>query len=479
MAATPLWHAGEVQRATGGRAPPGRAAPDWTASGVSIDSRSLEDGDLFVALKGPNFDGHDYVTVARAAGAAAAVVHRLPEGLTADAPLVLVEDTDIALEALGRAARERTDARICCITGSVGKTGTKEALATALAAVGSTAASRGNLNNRWGVPLSLARMPRRVAFGVFELGMNNPGELTPLACLSRPHVAIITTVTDAHLEFFASVEAIADAKAEIFAGMGADGVAILHRESPFYNRLAAAAAACGVGRIVGFGADPAAEARLVEHRPGADGDHVWANLFGREIDYRLGLAGRHWAINSLAALAAVDAMGGDTARAAGALAKLRPLKGRGERHRIALENGSFELIDESYNASPAAMRAAFAVLAGRESSGRRIAILGDMLELGAEAEALHAALAPDLEQAGIDLAFTAGPIMGALHAALPAAMRGGHAADADALTPVVLASLRAGDVVLVKGSFGSRMAPVVDAVLAVGRRAPRRAANGH
>ena len=473
MTAAALWSADEITRATGGRVPPGMAASGWAASGVSIDSRTLDRGDLFVALKGPNFDGHDHVAAARRAGAAAALVQRLPDGLAAGERLVLVENTDLALEALGRAARGRTDARICCITGSVGKTGTKEALATALAALGPTAASRGNLNNRWGVPLSLARMPRDSAFGVFELGMNHAGELTPLSRLSRPHVAIITTITDAHLEFFASIEEIADAKAEIFAGMDERGVAILHRDSPHYDRLAAAARTSGVGRIVGFGVDGEAEARLIEHRPGGDGDEVRAALFGREITYRVGLAGRHWAINSLAVLAAVDALGGDVTRAAATLATLKPLVGRGARHSVAMQGGSFEIIDESYNASPAAMRAAFAMLAGRTPGpgGRRIAVLGDMLELGADAAALHAQLAGDLADAKIDLVFTAGPHMAALDAVLPAAMRGGHAVDSTALSRLLTAAPRAGDVLLVKGSLGSRMAPVVDALRALGAEA--------
>ncbi len=471
--AAALWSADEITTATGGTMPPGMGSTGWAATGVSIDSRTLDRGDLFVALMGPNFDGHDYVADAQRAGAAAALVQRLPDGLAAGERLVLVDNTDLALAALGRAARERTDARICCITGSVGKTGTKEALATALATLGPTAASRGNLNNQWGVPLSLARMPRGSAFGVFELGMNHAGELTPLSRLSRPHVAIITTITDAHLEFFASIEDIADAKAEIFAGMDERGVAILHRDSPHYDRLATAARACGVGRIVGFGAHSAAEARLIEYRPGSDGDEVRAVLFGHEITYRVGLAGRHWAVNSLAVLAAVDALGGDVGRAAAALATLKPLAGRGARTSVAVHGGSFEIIDESYNASPAAMRAAFAVLAGRTLGprGRRIAVLGDMLELGPDAAALHAQLASDLADAKIGLVFTAGPHMASLDTALPAAMRGGHAKDAPALIQVLAAAPRAGDVILVKGSLGSRMAQVVDALRALGAEA--------
>lgn len=472
MTAATLWNADEITGATGGVTPAGVSSTGWTVSGVSIDSRTLDPGDLFVALRGPKFDGHDHVAAAQRAGAAGALVQRVPDGLGVSERLVLVENTGLALEALGRAARGRTSARICCITGSVGKTGTKEALATALAALGSTAATRGNLNNEWGVPLSLARMPRNSAFGVFELGMNHAGELAPLSQLSRPHVAIITTVTDAHKEFFTSIEEIADAKAEIFRGMDESGIAILHRDSPHYGRLAAAAKKSGVHRIVGFGVSTEAEVRLIEHRPGNACDEIRAVIFGQEITYRLGLTGRHWAINSLAVLAAVDALGGNFLRASASLATLQPLIGRGMRHSVAVEGGSFEIIDESYNASPAAMRAAFAVLAGciPGPNGRRIAVLGDMLELGTDTAALHAQLADYLTEAKIDLVFTAGPHMAALNAVLLTTICGGHALDSSALIQLLKDTLRAGDVVLVKGSLSSRMATVVEGLQALDRK---------
>jgi UDP-N-acetylmuramoyl-tripeptide--D-alanyl-D-alanine ligase len=472
-----LWTAPEAEAATGGR-----TTRAWSAGGVSIDSRTVKPGELFVALQGPNFDGHDFIAGALKAGAAAAVAARRPAKLPSDASLLLVSDTMAALEALGQAARRRTDAAFLAITGSVGKTGTKEMLRLALASAGATYASTGNLNNQWGVPLSLANMPRETAFGVFELGMNHAGEIGPLSRQVRPAIAIITTVEPAHLEFFPSVEAIADAKAEIFEGMDKDGVAILNRDNAHFDRLADAARHQGIGRIVGFGRHAEGEARLLDCTADAAGSRVSASILGERIDYRLAIPGQHWAINSLAALAAARLAGAKLAAAAAALANLAPLKGRGQRVRIHMPGGAFELIDESYNASPAAMRAAFAVLGQVRpgAGGRRIAVLGDMRELGAEAPQLHAALAGDLQAAGVDLVFTAGPLMAALDKALPTKRRGAHAADSGAVIPAVLAAVRPGDVVLVKGSLGSRMAPVVDALKALGGGgALPRAANCH
>jgi UDP-N-acetylmuramoyl-tripeptide--D-alanyl-D-alanine ligase len=472
-----LWTAPEAEAATGGR-----TTRAWSAGGVSIDSRTVKPGELFVALQGPNFDGHDFIVGALKAGAAAAVASRRPERLPTDAALLLVSDTMTALEGLGRAARRRTEAIFLAVTGSVGKTGTKEMLRLALASAGATYASTGNLNNQWGVPLSLANMPRDTAFGVFELGMNHAGEIGPLSLQVRPRIAIITTVEPAHLEFFASVEAIADAKAEIFEGMDKDGVAILNRDNAHFDRLADAARRQGVGRIVGFGRHAEAEARLLDCTADATGSRVSASILGERVDYRLAVPGQHWAINSLAALAAAKLAGARLVVAAAALANLAPLKGRGQRLHIHMSGGAFELIDESYNASPAAVRAAFAVLGQVQpgAGGRRIAVLGDMRELGPDAAQMHAALAADLQAAGIDLAFTAGPLMAALNKALPAKRRGSHAADSNALVPAIVAAVRPGDVVLVKGSLGSRMAPIVEALKALGGGGTLpRAANCH
>jgi UDP-N-acetylmuramoyl-tripeptide--D-alanyl-D-alanine ligase len=469
-----LWTNIEAAAATGGR-----ASAKFAAGGVSIDTRTLAQGDLFCAIEGVSQDGHQYVSAAFKAGAAAALVQRgriaKPEG-----PVVEVDDTLEALRALGRAARARSRARIAAVTGSVGKTGTKEALRTVLAAQAATHASEGSLNNHWGAPLSLARMARDAAYGIFELGMNHPGEITPLTELVRPHVALITWIAPAHTAFFKSVAEIADAKAEIFTGMKG-GTAVLPRDSEYFDRLAAAAKKAGVARVIAFGANQAAEARLVDADLGPTQSTVTADMLGTRLRYSIGSPGRHWVANSLAVLATAHALGADLAKAAAALAQVQPPKGRGARHRVVVASGNgngngraFTLIDESYNASPEAVRAALATLAlaAPEPGGRRIAVLGDMRELGEEADAIHAALAPAFVSAKVDKVFTCGTHTAALDAALPAALRGAHAPDSAGLQPEVVKAVRAGDVVMVKGSLGSRMAPIVQALLALGRASP-------
>jgi UDP-N-acetylmuramoyl-tripeptide--D-alanyl-D-alanine ligase len=459
----PLWSAIEATAATGGQ-----AIGEWQAAGVSIDSRTIAQGDLFVALTGPNFDGHNFVADALNKGAAAAVVAKRPMGVNENAPLLIVADTQHALEDLGRAARERTQAKIIAVTGSVGKTGTKEALKRALDRQGRSFASSGSLNNHWGVPLSLARMPRDARFGIFELGMNHAGEIDTLARIVRPDVAVITTIEPVHLGFFASVEAIADAKAEIFNGVPPDGAAILNRDNAFYDRLAAAAQARGVTRILSFGGHPQASVRLINCSLYATASAVTATVLGEPVDYSIALPGRHWVMNSLAVLAAVVAAGGDAGAAAGAMATLCALDGRGKRHRLDVPGGVIELIDESYNASPASMRAAFAVLGAIEpnAGGRRIVVLGDMLELGTESERLHRDLAAPLVDANVALVFTLGDHMRALDAALPAMRRGGHASSVAELTELLRKSLRPDDVVTVKGSHGSRIYELVTKLIA-------------
>lgn len=454
----PLWGAMEAAAATGGR-----AIGDWQAAGVSIDSRSVTAGDLFIALVGPNFDGHNFVADALKKGAAAAIVAKRPEGVADSAPLLMVADTQRALEDLGRAARARAQGEIIAVTGSVGKTGTKEALKCALEGQGRTFASSGSLNNQWGVPLSLARMPPDASYGIFELGMNHPGEIDGLSRMVRPDVAIITTIEPAHLGFFTSVEAIADAKAEIFAGVEPGGAAILNRDNAFYDRLAAAARARGIARILDFGADKRASVRLVECRLHATTSSVTAAVMGEAIDYSIALPGRHWVMNSLAVLAAVKAAGGDIGAAARALATLSALDGRGKRYRLDVPGGTVELIDESYNASPASMRAAFAVLGAIDPGpgGRRVAVLGSMLELGQESDRLHADLAKPLLDADVGLVFTLGDEMRALDAALPAQRRGGHAADLAELVDLLAKRLKPNDVITVKGSHGSRLHELV------------------
>ena len=460
----PLWTSAEAAAATGGHAP-----EPWSATGVSIDSRSVEAGDLFVALAGPNHDGHDFVEAAFERAAAAAMVSRRPERQSPGAPLLLVVDTFEGLRTLAARARERSDARVIAITGSVGKTGTKELLAGALAGCGPTHASAGNLNNHIGAPLSLARLPQDTAYGVFEVGMNHPGEIAPLSRLIRPHVALITTIAPAHTEAFSDLDAVADEKAEIFRGLQRSGTAVLNRDNAYFDRLAAAASAAGAGRIVSFGESPEADARLLSWQPGAAGGTVRAEIGGAALDYEIAFSGRHWALNSVAVLAAVHAAGAPTDRAARALGAVAPVAGRGVRYRIPLPGGLYELIDESYNASPAAVRAALATLAETatpEPGGRRLAVLGDMLELGGAAARWHAELAADVEAAGIDLVFSAGPLMAHLHRVLEPRRRGAHAPDAERLADPLRAAIRPGDVVLVKGSLGSRMGPIVRRLVA-------------
>ncbi len=455
----PLWTSAEAAAATGGNAP-----EPWSATGVSIDSRSVEAGDLFVALAGPNHDGHDFVQAAFEREAAAAMVSRRPGTGVAGAPLLLVVDTFEGLRTLAAQARERSAAHVVAITGSVGKTGTKELLAGALRRCGPTHASAGNLNNHIGVPLSLARLPQGARFGVFEAGMNHPGEIAPLSRLIRPYTALITTIAPAHTEAFSGLDAVADAKAEIFQGIEPGGTAILNRDNAYFDRLAAAARAAGVSRIVSFGEAEGAEARLLAWRPAAAGGTVTAAIEGTALDYEIAFAGRHWALNSVAVLAAARAAGAPLERAARALRTVAPVPGRGVRHRIPVAGGLFELIDESYNASPAAVRAAIATLAETAPpapGGRRIAVLGDMLELGEAAARWHAELAGDIDAAGIDLVFTAGPLMAHLHGTLEPARRGAHTPDSESLADIVRAEIRAGDVVLVKGSLGSRMGQIV------------------
>ncbi len=466
-----LWTAAEAAAATGGVAFGG-----WSATGVSIDSRTIEPGDLFAALAGPRVDGHDYIAAALNNGGCAAMVQTRPPGLDEKTPLLLVKDTMAALQALGAAARARTRAAVIAVTGSVGKTGTKDPLRLALTRSGTTHASAGSLNNHWGVPLSLARMPPDTQYGVFELGMNHPGEIAALSRQVRPDVALITTIEATHLGYFPSVEAIADAKAEIFLGMDRRGAAILNHDNPHYERLAAAAADAGLARILGFGAHPDAAIRLVDCHLHATASAVTALVLGEIVDYCIATPGQHWVMNSLGILGAVKAVGGDVGAAAAAFSSLKPMPGRGLRLRIAVSGGTAELIDDSYNASPASMRAAVAVLGASQPApgGRRIAVLGDMLELGQSARALHTALAAPLVEAGIDLVFGVGPEMAALMDALPGKLRGGHEASAAAMAERLAAKLRPGDIVAIKGSHGIRMNEIVARLAA----APAFAAKG-
>lgn len=472
MNQTPLWTSEDAAQATGGE-----NSALWVATGVSIDSRTISPGDLFVALRGPDHDGHDYVAEALEGGGVAAVVSRRPDGLNDPANLLTVDDTRTALEALGISSRDRATAKIVAITGSVGKTGTKEALRLALAATAPCHASTGSLNNHWGVPLSLARLPQEAEFGVFEIGMNHAGEIGPLAKFVRPHIAIVTTVEATHLEFLGSVEAVADAKAEVFECLVPGGIAILNRDNEHFDRLAAAVGECGA-EVISFGFSEAADARAEKVALHAECVCVAADIRGKRITYKMRTPGRHWARNSLAVLAAVDALGADLGLGALVLGDLTPASGRGRRHSVQGFDGRFVVIDDSYNASPASVRAALEVLGGTDvaDSGRRIAVLGDMLELGADADRLHAELAADISGNGVHSVFSCGARMRHLFDALPAPQRAGHAETAAELVPLVNRFVRPGDAVLVKGSLASAMGQVVDGLLAV--ETQKRAVNG-
>ena len=440
--------------------------------GISIDSRSIAPGEAFFAIKGDTHDGHGFVAAALQNGAGLAVVAEAKESelrgaVPADAPLLVVPDVLAALADLAAAARARSQGKVIAVTGSVGKTSTKEALRLALGRDGETHASVASFNNHWGVPLSLARLPQGARYGVFEIGMNHAGEITPLTKLVRPDVAIITTVAPVHLEYFKSVDAIADAKAEIFLGVVPGGAAVINRDIAQFARLKRSAAKAGVARIVAFGEHKGADARLIRYALQPEASTVEADILGHRVAYKIGAPGKHLVLNSLAVLAAAQLAGADLALVALALAEQAPAAGRGTRIALAVPGGNALLIDESYNANPVSMRAALALLAQAPigARGRRIAVLGDMLELGAMGAALHRELAEAVREHGIDLVFCAGPLMEALWQALPAARRGGYAKDSAALEGDVLAAVRGGDAIMVKGSFGSRMAPIVKALV--------------
>jgi UDP-N-acetylmuramoyl-tripeptide--D-alanyl-D-alanine ligase len=457
-----LWTPAELDEIFGAPTKPLVAA----VRGVSIDTRTLQPGDLFFAIKGEASDGHAYVERAFEAGAAGAVVERAePPTYPERCALFLVEDTLRAMEKLGAAARARSKARIVAVTGSVGKTSAKEMLRVALGAAGPTHAAAASYNNHWGVPLTLARMPTEAAFGVFEIGMNHAGEITPLVGLVRPHAALVTTIAPVHIEYLGSLEAIAEAKAEIFTGLQPEGAAILPADAPQFDLLRRRAEAAGA-QISTFGAAPDADARLLSVTPQDAGSRIEARIFGRDLAFRLGAPGLHMAQNALGALIAADALGIDIATGAEALAGFAPAKGRGERLILRAKDGPFTLIDESYNANPVSTRAALDLLgaAAPERGGRRVAALGDMLELGPGGPAMHAALADDLTRNRVDLLFCAGPLMRGLYDAAPARIRGAWGAKSADIEKPLFEALRGGDVVMVKGSNGSRMGPVVAAL---------------
>ncbi len=439
-----LWTAADIAAATGGV-----AQGDFAVNGVTFDSREVIGGELFVALKGETTDGHRFIDGAKARGAAGFLVSE-----AVDAPHVRVADTMAALEALGRTARARTDATVIGVTGSVGKTSVKEALRLAFErqAADHVHASVKSYNNHTGVPLSLSRMPSSTRFGVFEMGMNHAGELAQLTQLVRPHVAVVTWIASAHRAFFASDEAIADAKGEIFAGLMPGGTAIIPFDSPHRDRLIGHARP-HAAEIVTFGEGAGADVRALHVALGADGSDVVVDLGGdQQLVMHVAAAGRHWVNNSLAVIAAVRAAGGDVGQAALALAELPGLAGRGRRAELVVDGGKALLIDEAYNANPVSMAAALAVLGGVASNGRRIAVLGAMRELGDESDRFHAELAAPIRAAGVATAILVGPEMEPLAKLLQDGCEVAHVPDSAAALDAVRAVLSPGDAVLVKGS---------------------------
>ena len=455
----PLWTFDEIAAAIGVPAP-----GVGIATGVSIDSRILEAGDLFVAIKGERMDGHKFIDAAFERGASAALAEAGYEPASGRA-IFRVPDTLEALNALARAARSRTSAGVIAVTGSAGKTGTKEMLRAMLSASGPTHASAKSYNNLWGVPLSLARMPAATRFGVFEIGMNHAGEITPLTRMVRPRIAIVTWVAPVHIEFFNSVADIADAKAEIFEGFEQGGFAILPADNEHFERLTVHARNKGA-EIVPFGESARCAARLLSFALSGSGSQVEASILGAPVKFALGVPGRHLATNALAALAAVKLAGADLQKAAAALAQFEAPEGRGSRKRYETGEGAVLIIDETYNANPASMRAALGVLGAvqRPEHARRIAVLGDMLELGHSGPEFHADLAAAIDSNGIDLVFCAGPLMAHLYGRLPAEKRGSAAQTSQALLPELLSTVRGGDAVMIKGSLGSRMGLLAEAL---------------
>src|SRR6202158_4556199 len=464
MSATPLWTSQAMAEAMRASI---QGVPPEAVTGLSIDSRTIAAGEAYFAIKGDVHDGHDFVAAAlKAGGARAAVETAQRDQFPGAAPLLAVADILAGLVDLARAGRARLNAQVIAVTGSVGKTSTKEALRRVLDAQGETHASAASFNNHWGVPLSLARCPASARFAIFEIGMNHAGEIEPLVKMVRPQVAVITTVEPVHLEFFAGIEAIADAKAEIFAGVEPGGAVVLNRDNPQCPRLQRRANKLGISRIVSFGADEKSNARLLDVSLHAACSAVHANILGHDVTYKIGMPGRHMAINSLAVLAAASLAGADLARASLSLSQIEPAAGRGVRRTLEGGNGEATLIDESYNANPASTAAALHVL-GRATvgpHGRRIAVLGDMLELGPTSAALHRGLNEAIKANHIDLVYCCGPLMRNLWDALSTGKRGGYAESAAGLEAQAVAAIRAGDAIMIKGSLGSKMKTIVIAL---------------
>lgn len=463
---TLLWTSEDLVEAVAGR--PLGTLPEGI-TGISIDSRSVKPGDAFFAIRGDRVDGHDFAGMAMANGAALIVVSeaKLPALGRLTGPKIVVDDVLAALERLGVAARRRSEATIIAVTGSVGKTTTKEMLRAALAPSGEVHAAVASFNNHWGVPLTLARMPVSARYGVFEIGMNHPGEIRPLVKMVEPHVAVVTTIAPAHLGNFESVAEIAAAKAEIFEGVVPGGAALINRDNAEFDQLEEAARAAGVSRIFSFGQHVHAHYRLEDFEGGADRSRFTFIAGVERFAVEVGAPGQHIAENAVAVLGAVELAEADLDAAIDALAGFGGVKGRGERHRLGIGEGGFTLIDESYNANPASMRAAIAVLAAArtQGEGRRIAVLGDMLEMGAHSQAVHADLAGPLLAAGIGHVWLAGPAMAHLRDALPESVAVEYREKTEDLAAFAAQSVVAGDAVMVKSSLGIGFGKIVAALL--------------
>ncbi|ESY23692.1 UDP-N-acetylmuramoylalanyl-D-glutamyl-2,6-diaminopimelate--D-alanyl-D-alanine ligase [Mesorhizobium sp. LNJC394B00] len=461
-----LWTSEALVDAMGGR--PLGPMPEGI-SGISIDSRSLQPGDAFFAIKGEAMDGHDFATAAIKAGAGVLVVAegKLPSLGRLTAPMIVVQDVLAALEKLGVAARARSSAKIIAVTGSAGKTTTKEALRHVLSAVGTVHASAQSFNNHWGVPLTLARMPGDCDYAVFEIGMNHPGEIRPLVKMVRPHVAIVTMIAAAHLGFFRNLDEIAKAKAEIFEGIEPGGAALLNRDDARWKLLDKMARAAGVEHVFGFGENARSTYKLTKCELHADHSDITARIGGQDVTARIGAPGRHMVQNVLAVLGAAHLVEADIGKVALALADLSAERGRGKRHMLRHPKGPITLIDESYNANPASMAAAMALLNATPvtGEGRRIAVLGDMLELGGHSAKLHAALAELIVGTGTNTVFLGGPEMRTLADILPDEIKTEYRAGAEELKPLLLSTLKAGDVVMIKSSKGIGFSKLVEALL--------------
>jgi UDP-N-acetylmuramoyl-tripeptide--D-alanyl-D-alanine ligase len=460
-----LWETADMIAAMNGR-PMGQMP--LTISGISIDSRAIAPNDAFFAIKGDRVDGHDYASIAAANGAALLVVSeaKLPAMGSIPAPKIVVRDVLEALEKLGLAARERARGKIIAVTGSVGKTTTKEMLRQVLSSCGKVHYSPASFNNHWGVPLTLARLPREADYGVFEIGMNHPNEIGPLVKMVKPHVAIITTIAAAHLGNFSGLEEIAAAKSEIFEGLTPDGYALINRDNSQFDFLENAAINLNVAHVLSFGAHAKADFRLVDYLQDGESAVFWAVIGGRTMEVAINAPGRHIAENAVAVLAASYLAGADMLRVVPAFAGVSAAKGRGERVRLALPDGEFTLIDESYNANPASMRAAIELLASAETGGRRIAVLGDMLEMGEFSAEVHRELAEPLGKSGINDIWLAGPDMAYLRDVLGGDRDVVYRANADELGAYAVENIRPGDVLMVKSSKGTGFGRIVAALTA-------------